>query len=291
MVERENIIFENNNLTVIREGILVNTLTNPGQVGTIDITTGNYIILFSNGPELTDIALSEDQNLFGITFSELYSLDLAKNTSTLIGNLGFNGVNALGFDANNILYGATNNGNFLRINPNTGVATLVANIPGFSSGGDLVFNPETNQFFATSNTPNDSTLFSIALDGTATEIGAIGFDDVFGLSLENETLFGYTADRQKIQINPETGSGTFDTALSNTNLTIGGATSLPFSSTNLALGLDIDGNNTIDALTDGILILRYMFGFRGDSLINDAVADDCLRCNLTEIQNFIEEIT
>lgn len=35
--------------------------------------------------------------------------------------------------------------------------------------------------------------------------------------------------------------------------------------------LDIDANGTTDALTDGLLIMRYMFGIRGASLVQDAV--------------------
>lgn len=35
--------------------------------------------------------------------------------------------------------------------------------------------------------------------------------------------------------------------------------------------LDVDNNGTVDALTDGTLILRYLFGLRGAVLINGAV--------------------
>ncbi|MEO7760941.1 MAG: Ig-like domain-containing protein, partial [Casimicrobiaceae bacterium] len=35
--------------------------------------------------------------------------------------------------------------------------------------------------------------------------------------------------------------------------------------------LDIDGNGSIDPLTDGVLIIRYLFGLRGDALIAGAV--------------------
>jgi hypothetical protein len=51
--------------------------------------------------------------------------------------------------------------------------------------------------------------------------------------------------------------------------------------------LDIDGNGQYDALTDGILILRYLFGFRGDDLIRDAVAPDCTRCTAPEIEDLL----
>ena len=34
---------------------------------------------------------------------------------------------------------------------------------------------------------------------------------------------------------------------------------------------DIDGNGQVDARADGVLLLRYMFGLRGDALIAGAV--------------------
>jgi hypothetical protein len=52
--------------------------------------------------------------------------------------------------------------------------------------------------------------------------------------------------------------------------------------------LDIDGNGEADALTDGILILRYLFGFTGDDLINGAVAPDCTRCTAPGIEAYIQ---
>jgi len=52
--------------------------------------------------------------------------------------------------------------------------------------------------------------------------------------------------------------------------------------------LDIDGNGTDDALTDGLLIMRYLFGFRGDTLIDVAVAPDATRTTADDIEVFIE---
>ena len=43
-----------------------------------------------------------------------------------------------------------------------------------------------------------------------------------------------------------------------------------------ATNIDIDGNEKFDALTDGLLILRSMFGLTGDSLTSGAVANDAL---------------
>jgi hypothetical protein len=50
---------------------------------------------------------------------------------------------------------------------------------------------------------------------------------------------------------------------------------------------DIDGNGTQDALTDGLLILRYSFGLTGDSLIGGVVAEDATRTTAEEIEAYL----
>ena len=51
---------------------------------------------------------------------------------------------------------------------------------------------------------------------------------------------------------------------------------------------DIDGNGAVDALTDGLLMIRYLLGIRGKSLIKDAVADGCSRCSIVGIENYLQ---
>jgi beta-glucanase (GH16 family) len=50
---------------------------------------------------------------------------------------------------------------------------------------------------------------------------------------------------------------------------------------------DIDSNNQVDALTDGLLLLRYLFGLRGDSLVDGAVALNAPRTQHSEIEQYI----
>ena len=54
-----------------------------------------------------------------------------------------------------------------------------------------------------------------------------------------------------------------------------------------ALIADIDGNGEVDALTDGLLLLRYLFGLSGDSLINGAVATDATRTTSQAIEQYL----
>jgi len=54
--------------------------------------------------------------------------------------------------------------------------------------------------------------------------------------------------------------------------------------------LDIDGNNEVDALTDGLLILRYVFGLRGSVLTAGVVAGDATRASAEEIEAHLETL-
>ena len=53
---------------------------------------------------------------------------------------------------------------------------------------------------------------------------------------------------------------------------------------------DIDGNGEIDALTDGLLTLRYLFGLQGDTLIDGVVAGDATRTTAEEIEAHLETL-
>ncbi len=53
--------------------------------------------------------------------------------------------------------------------------------------------------------------------------------------------------------------------------------------------LDPDGTGDSQPLEDGLLLLRYFFGFRDSVLISNAVdTDDCTRCTADEIEAYIE---
>lgn len=54
-------------------------------------------------------------------------------------------------------------------------------------------------------------------------------------------------------------------------------------------GLDIDGNNTTDAATDGLLILRYLFGLRGPALIQGALGAGATRSEAS-IETYLQTL-
>ena len=55
--------------------------------------------------------------------------------------------------------------------------------------------------------------------------------------------------------------------------------------------LDIDGNGDADALTDGLLIIRYLFGLRGAGLIADVIGPNPLRFTAPAIEARLAELT
>ena len=61
--------------------------------------------------------------------------------------------------------------------------------------------------------------------------------------------------------------------------------------TELGNRLDIDNNGTVDALTDGLIILRYLFGLTGDTLTNGVVAPDAGTVSATDIESHLESLT
>ena len=54
--------------------------------------------------------------------------------------------------------------------------------------------------------------------------------------------------------------------------------------------LDIDGNGTIDALTDGLLLYRYLDGQRGQSLITGVISSDATRKSFDEIETYLNNL-
>ena len=54
--------------------------------------------------------------------------------------------------------------------------------------------------------------------------------------------------------------------------------------TDIRPALDIDGNGQVDALTDGLLIMRYLFGLRDASLITGAVGPGATRTTAFDLE-------
>jgi hypothetical protein len=54
---------------------------------------------------------------------------------------------------------------------------------------------------------------------------------------------------------------------------------------------DIDGNGVVDALTDGLMLLRALFGLSGDAVISGAVGGGATRTTAADIEAYIDSMT
>ncbi len=84
-----------------------------------------------------------------------------------------------------------------------------------------------------------------------------------------------------------TGSALIGDALS-VNAAITDATEVIARLNAILPALDIDGDGQVRFATDGLLVLRYLLGLRGDSLVGDAVANGAARSSAPDIAAYIE---
>ena len=55
--------------------------------------------------------------------------------------------------------------------------------------------------------------------------------------------------------------------------------------------VDVDGNGEKDALTDGLILVRYLFGLRGNALIEGVVGGNATRTSFESIEAHLESLT
>jgi len=60
--------------------------------------------------------------------------------------------------------------------------------------------------------------------------------------------------------------------------------------TNIKPLLDVDGNGQADALSDGLMILRYLFGLRGPTLTANAIGSGAMRTTPAAIESYLASI-
>lgn len=175
-----------------------------GSFGTVDTNTGVFTSIGITQP-FFDIATLNKTTGYGVTEGGgLFEIDLATAGTTFIGNTG-RLINGLGFDDSGNLFG-TGGDSLFSLDLGTGAASAVGSGVGalFSSSGDIAY--DGSQFFATSTDGPDDSLWSIdATTGVGTRIGTIGFTNVYGLTYQDSTLFGYTSSGNILTIDTTTG--------------------------------------------------------------------------------------
>jgi hypothetical protein len=200
-----------------------------GEIGTVDVTTGAVSLVGNAGVVLTDMAYSPGGVLYGIDYSNLYTVNQGTGVATLVGSLGIvPQVNSLVSGSDGTLYTVDKvTGGLYTVNPSTGAATLVGST-GFASAGDLAFFNGT--LYMTSSI--DAFISIDPATGAGTFIGPLGFQDMYGLvDPGNGTLYG-ASGTNLYTIDPATGTPTLDVGYGGSGLDSAyGATFVPLAPT------------------------------------------------------------
>jgi hypothetical protein len=186
-------------------GPIMHVHDSSGRLGTVDVANGTVNVIGNMGVTMTDIAFDPSGNLYGISFTGLYSIDSNTASVSFIGNHGVSGGNALVFGSDGTLYAAGGSTTSLfSINTLTGTGISLGNM-GFASGGDLAFH-DGNFYMASSA----SQLISIDLGNLSntSAIGAFGVASVFGLATGDDNILYAVAGTNIYQVNTFTGAAT-----------------------------------------------------------------------------------
>lgn len=176
----------------------------------------------SNGGEIviTDIAMTPEGNLYGISFDSLFQVNQQTAVATLIGSTGFDSMNALLASTDGQLLGATFSGDFISVDKKTAKALRIGKLGSdFVSSGDMVFDDSGNLFLVARGNPNDLLLKINPKTGEIISSFSLDISYVFGLAFVNSALFGFTTNLTSehgalYSINKESGKSEFIRSLS-----------------------------------------------------------------------------
>ncbi len=174
-----------------------------GQLGTVDTTSGLVSVIGSFGQILTDIAFDPNGNLFGISFSNLFSIDVETGSTTLIGAHGVAGGNGLVFGSDGTLYAAGySTSNLYSLDVDTGTGTSLGDM-GFSSSGDLAFL-DGDMYLSGSR----GNLVSIDLSDLAASsvVGTFGVSSVYGIATDDASSMYAVAGTSVYSVDTVTGA-------------------------------------------------------------------------------------
>lgn len=150
--------------------------------------------------------------LYGITSNTLYRLDDATTAWVRVNDFAgvFGTANGLAINSAGEAFVTASN-DVYRLDLTSGSATRIGSMGGgFNSSGDCVVDKSDTLYMSSSHTSPDS-LIRIEISGTsvtATNIGSIGFRNVYGLTAAWGRMYGFASGGEVIEIDQSTGRGT-----------------------------------------------------------------------------------
>ena len=185
------------------------------EVDPFEMTAARINASFGGGPNsnasLLDLDTHSSGTLFGISYDGLYRFDDWAEEWIHVGDYGIEigGPFGLAIDANDIAY-IISEDKVYTVDLRSGEAELLGNMEGdFYASGDCVTNKRDTLFMTSKHDETQDHLVSLSKQsGRGTEVGPIGYQDVFGLTSAWGQLYGLTRGGELISIDATTGEGT-----------------------------------------------------------------------------------
>jgi len=164
---------------------------------------------------MTDMAVTPDGTLYGITNTKLYTLNRDTGAATYIADVpGLSNV-GLTFLRDGTLLATDQTGGVRRVDPLSGQVTEVGAFGGgYATAGDLVAVSNGTMYAISDMGPvgdeqDNNVLLTVDTDtGVAAPVGQIGYGGVFGCAVANNQVYAFTRDGEVIEIDPTDGAGT-----------------------------------------------------------------------------------
>jgi hypothetical protein len=173
----------------------------------VRLPSGQVNVIGSTNSQLTDIALSPSNVLWGIGFSALYTVNQQTGAATFFKNVNAGSINGADVQPNGTLW-ISGGSSLSTLDTQTGTVTFVASFPnGASSSGDLAW--VGSRLLATAATGgNDELVEFDVVNKTSKVLGSCGYTCIWGLAAYGTTLYGLTCEGRILSIDTTSGAGT-----------------------------------------------------------------------------------
>lgn len=202
---------------VNNEGLNCTFYAHSGQtVYAIDPFEKTLTELSTDAPNLQDIDTHPNGTLLGVTFDGLYEFDDIRNTWFFVGEFGrdVQDPNGMAIDSTGAVF-VTSQDQIYSVDIIDGTASLLGDLGNSAGGepyyssGDCVVNKRDSLYMTSKHDRDEDHLLLVNRDnGSATDVGPIGFTRVFALTSAWGTLYGLTDAGELIEIDTTSGAGT-----------------------------------------------------------------------------------
>jgi hypothetical protein len=171
----------------------------------VRLPSGQVNVIGPTNAELTDIALSPSNILWGIGFSTLYTVNQQTGAATVFKSVNAGSINGADVEPNGTLW--ISGGSALStLDTQTGTTTFVVSFPnGSTSSGDLAWVGSRLLATATSGGGDELVEFDV-VNKTSKVLGPCGYTCIWGLAAYGTTLYGLTCEGRILSIDTTSGA-------------------------------------------------------------------------------------